>query len=59
MKPVLIGPDSHFYNVNGTTSMIEYETDVLGKLSVIEKDPGPDTTAYGLLADFINAIKGS
>jgi homoserine dehydrogenase len=59
VKPVLIGPDSLFYTVNGTTSMIEYETDVLGKLSVIEKDPGPDTTAYGLLADFINALKNN
>jgi hypothetical protein len=23
---------------------------------VIENDPGPETTAYGLLADFINAV---
>jgi len=31
----------------------------LGNLSVIETDPGPHTTAYGLLADFINAVTKS
>ena len=59
VKPVLIDTDSQFYNVNGTTSMIEFETDILGKLSIIEKDPGPSTTAYGLLADFVNAVKNN
>jgi hypothetical protein len=29
---------------------------VLGLLSIIEANPGPHTTAYGLLADFINAV---
>jgi hypothetical protein len=24
---------------------------------VIETDPGPHTTAYGLLADFLNAVR--
>ncbi len=49
--------DSPMFNVEGTTSIIQFETDVLGLLSVVESDPGPDTTAYGLLADFINAVK--
>jgi homoserine dehydrogenase len=40
----------------GTTSIVEFESDVLGKLSLIEADPGPHTTAYGLLADFLNAV---
>ena len=30
----------------------------LGLLSIIEADPGPHTTAYGLLADFLNAVNG-
>ena len=29
----------------------------LPPLSVIETDPGPRTTAYGLLADFLNAVR--
>lgn len=44
------------YNIDGTTSLVEFETDVLGLLSIVETDPGPATTVYGLLADFINAV---
>ncbi|MBN2149091.1 MAG: homoserine dehydrogenase [Anaerolineales bacterium] len=55
--PEMVGADSPLYQVDGTTSIIEFETDVLGKLSLVETDPGPHTTAYGLLADFINAVK--
>lgn len=57
VAPEMVGPDSPLYNVSGTTSIAEFETDVLGKLSVVETDPGPHTTAYGLLADFLNAVK--
>ena len=46
------------YGVDGTTSIVQFETDVLGLLSVIESDPGPHTTAYGLLADYLNAVRG-
>jgi homoserine dehydrogenase len=45
------------YGVDGTTSIVQFESDVLGLLSVIEADPGPHTTAYGLLADFLNAVR--
>ena len=57
VAPEMVGVDSPMYGVNGTTSIVQFETDVLGLLSVIEVDPGPHTTAYGLLADFINAVK--
>jgi homoserine dehydrogenase len=42
----------------GTSSIVTFETDVLGALSLREDDPGPHTTAYGLLADFLNAVRG-
>lgn len=58
VAPQIVAPDSLLYHVEGTTSMVQFETDVLGKLSMIEEDPGPDTTAYGLLSDFMNAVKG-
>jgi homoserine dehydrogenase len=45
-------------NVTGTSSIVDYETDVLPRLTVIENDPGPTTTAYGLLADMINIVRG-
>lgn len=58
VAPEMVGPDSPLFHVDGTTSIIQFETDVLGRLSVIEENPGPDTTAYGLLADFVNAVRG-
>ena len=57
VKPELVGIDSPMYGVEGTTSIVQIESDVLGLLSVIEANPGPDTTAYGLLADFLNAVR--
>jgi homoserine dehydrogenase len=56
VKPEMVTPDSPLFTVDGTTSIVQFESDVLGMLSVIESDPGPHTTAYGLLADFINAV---
>lgn len=57
VAPKLVSASSTLYNIEGTTSIIEFETDVLGLLSLQESNPGPETTAYGLLADFINAVK--
>ncbi len=57
VAPQLVGPDSPLYDVKGTSSIITFETDVLGELSVREDNPGPHTTAYGLLADFLNAVR--
>jgi homoserine dehydrogenase len=57
VAPEMVPASSPLYGVEGTTSIVTFETDVLGLLSVIEADPGPHTTAYGLLADFVNAVK--
>lgn len=56
VMPQKVGPETPFYTVRGTTSIVEFQTDVLGDLSIIETDPGPQTTAYGLLSDFVNAV---
>jgi len=58
VSPDLVGPDSVLYNISGSTAIIQFDSDVLGKLSFIEEDLGTRTTAYGLLADFINAVTG-
>jgi homoserine dehydrogenase len=55
--PQQVSPDTPMYTIDGTTSIVTIQSDVLGDLSLIETDPSPDTTAYGLLADFINAVK--
>jgi len=57
VQPQLTTPESNFYNISGTSSILEISSDVLGKLTLIEEDPSPRTTAYGLLADLINALK--
>ena len=54
VAPQRVQADSPLYGVNGTSSIISFETDVLPQLSIVEGNPGPETTAFGLLADFIN-----
>ncbi len=55
--PEQVGSDSPLYGVHGTSSVVTFETDVLPQLSIVEGNPGPETTAYGLLVDFINATR--
>ncbi len=54
VQPQLVSPDSHLFHSDGTTSILEISSDVLGKLTLIEENPSPRTTAYGLLADVLN-----
>lgn len=42
--------------LEGTTSALRFEMDVFG-LSIIEHKPGVIATAYGLLGDFIRAVR--
>jgi homoserine dehydrogenase len=55
--PQRVRPDSPLFAINGTNSYVQFHTDVLPGLGIIESDPGPETTAYGLLADMINALR--
>jgi homoserine dehydrogenase len=58
VKPQRVPPGSPLFAIHGSSSYVEFETDVLPGLGILESDPGPETTAYGLLADLINAIRG-
>lgn len=55
VHPERLSADDPLYGLNGTSAAISFQTDVLGPLTVTEDDPGPQTTAYGLLADFVRA----
>ena len=44
-------------HVDGSSSAVHFELDILPGLTVFEQDPGLVTTAYGLLADFIRAVR--
>jgi homoserine dehydrogenase len=57
VAPDLVSQASPFYRVDGATSIVQFKTDVLGDLSITETDPTPACTAYGLLADFVNAVR--
>lgn len=59
VRPEQIENTDPLFHVMGTSSAITFVSDCLGDLTLIEDDPGPHTTAYGLLADFINAVKTS
>jgi homoserine dehydrogenase len=57
VRPELVDANSPLFGVNGTSSIVTFETDVLPQLSIVEGNPGPETTAYGLLADFIHVTR--
>jgi homoserine dehydrogenase len=44
--------------VAGTSSVVYFETDIFPGLAITETNPGVETTAYGMLADFIRAAAG-
>jgi homoserine dehydrogenase len=44
--------------VAGTSSVVYFETDIFPGLAITETNPGVETTAYGMLADFIRAVAG-
>ena len=53
VTPEKVGPDSPLFAIGGTSSYIEFELDSLPGLGILENNPGPETTAYGLLTDLI------
>jgi homoserine dehydrogenase len=57
VRPMQLDISDPLFAVMGTSSAITFQSDVLGALTLIEEDPGPHTTAYGLLADFLNAVR--
>lgn len=42
--------------VAGTSSIIQFETDIFPGLTITEENPGLHATAYGMLADFVRAV---
>lgn len=58
VAPQRVSPRSPLYSINGTSSFVQFQLDTLPGLGILESNPGPETTAYGLLADLINALRG-
>jgi homoserine dehydrogenase len=62
VAPELVYQSSRLYGMESASAGLEFRTDVLGDLAIIQTErpgmgAGPEETAYGLLADFINAVK--
>ena len=57
VRPERVGPEDPLYQLRGTSSSITFTSDVLGDLTFVGADPGPSTTAYGMLADLLNAVR--
>jgi homoserine dehydrogenase len=43
--------------VVGTSSILQFETDIFPGLTITEENPGLYATAYGMFADFIRAVR--
>jgi homoserine dehydrogenase len=57
VAPEALPVDDPLAQVAGTSSLISFETDVLPELAIHEVNPGLDAVAYGLLTDFLRAVK--
>jgi homoserine dehydrogenase len=58
VRPERVPPDNPFASIKGTTLAIHFELDVLRGLTLVAHSPDLKSTSYGMLADFINAVKG-
>jgi homoserine dehydrogenase len=64
VAPELVEPSDPLHGMEDSTTGLAFRTDVLGDYSIIESEregmvAGPEPTAYGLFADFINAVRRS
>lgn len=61
VAPELVTTADPLYGMDDSTTGVAFRTDVLGDYSIVESEregmlAGPEPTAYGLFADFINAV---
>jgi homoserine dehydrogenase len=59
VAPERLKIDDPLAQVHGTSLLIAFETDIFKELIISERDPGPEATAYGMLSDFVNAVRSS
>jgi homoserine dehydrogenase len=62
VAPETVPVSDPLYGMEDSTTGVAFRTDVLGDYSIIESEregmvAGPEPTAYGLFADFVNAVK--
>jgi homoserine dehydrogenase len=57
VRPEQIAAGDPLGNVRGTSLAIHFELDMMPGLTITSHRPNLQSTAYGMLADFINAVK--
>lgn len=57
VRPEQIATNEPLGNVRGTSLAIHFELDTIPGLTIVSHRPNLQSTAYGLLADFVNALK--
>lgn len=57
VRPEQIAAGDPLGNVRGTSLAIHFELDIMPGLTITSHRPNLQSTAYGLLADFINAVR--
>ena len=58
VRPTKLAADDPLGTVSHTACAVSFETDVLPKVTVVEGRSSPTTTAYGMLVDTLNIIRG-
>ena len=59
VRPEQIALTEPLGNVRGTSLAVHFELDMMPGLTITSHRPNLQSTAYGLLADFINAVRAS
>jgi len=57
VRPEQIPLTDPMSQISGTSSYINFETDIFPGLAITEQNPGLYATAYGMFADFVRAVK--
>lgn len=57
VRPEQIATSDPLGNVRGTSLAIHFELDTIPGLTIVSHRPNLQSTAYGLLSDFVNAVK--
>ncbi|HET6846314.1 MAG TPA: homoserine dehydrogenase [Anaerolineales bacterium] len=62
VAPEMVTSADALFGMEDSTTGVTFRTDVLGDYSIIESEregmvAGPEPTAYGLFADFVNAVR--
>ena len=57
VRPEQVSTNDPLGNVRGTSLAVHFELDMMPGLTITSHRPNLQSTAYGMLADFINAVK--